>query len=455
MKFSLYIFLSLLSLYFSQNIVTSWNYDKVAMYDLQKIITFLNNFPSKPMDLPDLKKDTIEIKNLKLIKVETNLYDSLINYNTGLLLLTPNKVTLNFNFTYTNPGKEEKAELSLNILSFKLKISSNETAAKVNFEIKMTSPLENYSVPGIKDKDFLKKLIEALFEGFNKESILNDKIGASMQTEINKYYTEFYKKNQDFILETGAFFGNTKVQIKNNRFMHFCEDASGEYKTAMCFYPGEITEKTLDDYQTEYKTITPKFSNDDEDLYKIFVKNDLVKLTIGFIADKYFKTNVKIYNEKTNVKELSYDFTVASLQKYFKGLESLKKEDKWDCEVTIESGDINEVQYKVKFNIKNTNDNFEIRIKSGLTLDVSILKTVRFNICLKATKTEDVKVLTEKIEISDLEGLKKVIEESFDFKTNPICLNSDGISLKNYYSEISKAYAKKEGLYFEGEQLYQ
>ena len=42
MKFSLYIFVSLLSLYFSQNIITTWNYDKVAMYDLQKIITFLN-----------------------------------------------------------------------------------------------------------------------------------------------------------------------------------------------------------------------------------------------------------------------------------------------------------------------------------------------------------------------------------------------------------------------------
>ena len=278
MKFSLYIFVSLLSLYFSQNIITSWNYDKVAMYDLQKIITFLNSFPSQPLDLPNIKKDTIDIKNLKLIKVETNLYDSLINYNTGLLLLA----------------------------SFKLKISNNKTTEKVNFEIKMTSPIESYSVPGIKDKDFLKKLIEALYEGFNKESILNDKIATSMQTEINKYYVEFYQKNQDFILQTNAFFGNTKVQIKNNRFMYFCEDPSGEYKTAMCFYPGEITEKS-NDYEIQDKTLIAKFSNADEDLYKVFVSNDLVGHSIGYIADTYFKTNAKIYNEKTNVKQLSYD----------------------------------------------------------------------------------------------------------------------------------------------------
>ena len=88
-------------------------------------------------------------------------------------------------------------------------------------------------------------------------------------------------------------------------------------------------------------------------------------------------------------------------------------------------------------------------------MDISILKTVRFNLCLKATQTKEVSVLTETISIADLDGLKKVIEESFDFKQNPICLNSDGITLKNYYSEISKAYVKEEGIYFEGEQLYQ
>ena len=457
MKINFYIFFALLSLYFSQNIVTSWNYDKVAMYDLQKIITFLNNFAPESMDLPVIKKDTIEIKDMKLIQVQTNLYDSLINYNTGLLLLTPNKVTLNFNFSYTESSKglSGNAELALNILSFKLKINNNKTAGNVEFEIKMTSPIENYSVPGIKDKDFLKKLIEALYEGFNKESILNKIIGDLMQKEISKYYVDFYKKYQDFTLQTGTFFGNTKVQIKNDKFKYFCEDSSGEYKTASCYYSGEIPETSFINYENTDKTLIPIFSNANEDLYKIFVNNDLVGHSIDYIVANYFKTTAKIYNEKTNVKQLSYDFTVASLQKYFKGLEKLKATDKWDCEVYIEKGNVNEVVYRVKFNIKNTNDNFEIRITSGLTLDVSILKTVRFNICLKGTSTTKVEAITETIQISDEAGLKKVIEESFDFKQNPICLSNTGISLKNYYTEISKAYAKKEGIYFEGEQLYQ
>ena len=51
--------------------------------------------------------------------------------------------------------------------------------------------------------------------------------------------------------------------------------------------------------------------------------------------------------------------------------------------------------------------------------------------------------------------LKEVIEESFDFNHNPICLNNNGISLKDYFTEITKAEIKEEGLYFEGPQLYQ
>lgn len=464
MKITIYILISLISLFLSQNIITSWNYDKVAMYDLQKIITFLNNFANNPIDIQNtFEKDTISVKNIKLIKVETNLYDSLINYNTGLLLLTPNKITLNFNFSYTesSQGLSDTATLTLSILSFKLKIYNNKTSENVYFNIKMTSPIENYSVPGIKDKEFLKKLIELLYEGFNHNSILNNIIAPFMDSRLNEYYTEFYKNYQDFTLKTNSFFGNTQIQIKNDKFLYFCEDVVGEYKTALCYYSGEIQENiNFRNNKISDKTLSPlkneRFIDNEGDAYIIFINNELVGNSIDYIAEKYFKTNAKIYNEKTNVKELSYDFTVGSLQKYFKGLEDLKKEDKFDCEVYIESGNVNEAVYRVKVNIKNSNVNsFEMRIKSALTLDIFILKTVRFNLCIKDTKTLDIKVLTEKIEISDLDGLKSAIEESFDFEKNPICLNNDGITLKNYFMEISKAYVQKEGIYFEGDQLYQ
>ena len=100
-----------------------------------------------------------------------------------------------------------------------------------------------------------------------------------------------------------------------------------------------------------------------------------------------------------------------------------------------------------------------MRVTSCLTLDIAIIKSVRFNMCIKDTKTKNIEIISSSlepnVEVSDLDGLKKAIEESFDFKQNPICLNNEGISLKDYFAEITQAYIQEEGIYFEGPQLYQ
>ena len=132
MKITTYLFLSLLSLFLSQNIITSWNYDKVAMYDLQKINTFLSKVFTTPLDIPyEFSIDSLKVDKIKLIKIETNLYDSLINYNTGLLLLAPNKITLSFNFSYSDTGKGSgESTLTLNVLTFKLKVTNEKASEK-------------------------------------------------------------------------------------------------------------------------------------------------------------------------------------------------------------------------------------------------------------------------------------------------------------------------------------
>ena len=463
MKVSIYIFLSIISVFICQNIITSWNYDKVAMYDLQKINTFLNNFAQNPLDIPiTLKNNTLTINNIKLIQIDTNLYDSLINYNTGLLLLAPNKITLYFNFSYEDGTQRGDTTLELKILTFKLKVSNDKTTEKkANFEIKMTSPLENYSIHGIQDKTLLEALKYLFCKGFQDNSVLNKIIPEKMETGLYNYYTEYYKNIKEFNIKTKDFFGNLKLSIKNNEFLYFCEDLLGEYKTAFCYYKGNVQdiEGSKDD-----KTLLPlkneRFSHNEDDLYNLFINNDLFEYSMDYFVKNYFEKNVKIYNNKTNTKQLSYDFTVNSLNKYFRGLEFLQKTDFFDCEIYIEKGNLNEVVYKVRVNIRDENKNyFEMRVTSGLTLDIPIKKSVRFDICLKDTKTKNVEIIFSttkpQVEVSDFEGLQKAIEESFDFSKNPICLNNDGISLRDYFAEISKAYAKEEGLYFEGPQLYQ
>ena len=463
MKVSIYIFLSIISVFICQNIITSWNYDKVAMYDLQKLNTFLNNFAQNPLDIPiTLKNNTLTINNIKLIQIDTNLYDSLINYNTGLLLLAPNKITLYFNFSYEDGTQRGDTTLELKILTFKLKVSNDKTTdKKATFEIKMTSPLENYSIHGIQDKTLLEALKYLFCKGFQDNSVLNKIIPEKMETGLYNYYTEYYKNIKEFNIQTKDFFGNLKLSIKNNEFLYFCEDLLGEYKTAFCYYKGNVQdiEGSKDD-----KTLLPlkneRFSHNEDDLYNLFINNDLFEYSMDYFVKNYFEKNVKIYNNKTNTKQLSYDFTVNSLNKYFRGLEYLQKTDYFDCEIYIEKGNLNEVVYKVRVNIRNANkDYFEMRVTSGLTLDIPIKKSVRFDICIKDTKTKNVEIIFSttkpQVEVSDFEGLQKAIEESFDFSKNPICLNNDGISLRDYFAEISKAYAKEEGLYFEGPQLYQ
>ena len=463
MKVSIYIFLSIISVFICQNIITSWNYDKVAMYDLQKINTFLNNFAQNPLDIPiTLKNNTLTINNIKLIQIDTNLYDSLINYNTGLLLLAPNKITLYFNFSYEDGTQRGDTTLELKILTFKLKVSNDKaTDKKATFEIKMTSPLENYSIHGIQDKTLLEALKYLFCKGFQDNSVLNKIIPEKMETGLYNYYTEYFKNIKEFNIQTKDFFGNLKLSIKNNEFLYFCEDLLGEYKTAFCYYKGNVQdiEGSNDD-----KTLLPlkneRFSHNEDDLYNLFINNDLFEYSMDYFVKNYFEKNAKIYNNKTNTKQLSYDFTVNSLNKYFRGLEYLQKTDYFDCEIYIEKGNLNEVVYKVRVNIRDENKNyFEMRVTSGLTLDIPIKKSVRFDICIKDTKTKNVEIIFSttkpQVEVSDFGGLQRVIEESFDFSKNPICLNNDGISLRDYFAEISKAYAKEEGLYFEGPQLYQ
>ena len=457
------IFSLLFSLYISQNIITSWNYDKVAMYDLQKINTFLISFTETPFDIPiSITNDTLTIENIKLTQIQTNLYDSLINYNTGLLLFTPNKITLCFDFSYTESKKGYKGNstLELKIMNFKIKVKNNKETEKVDFSLKMTTSLESYSIPGIQDKDFLKLLQNVLYYEFNKNLILTKIIPEELEKGLKNYYKKFYEKNKEFKIHTNDFFGYMIFPTRNNKFLHFCEDHLGEYKTSFCYYSGFTSIYEYPQDKTKVPLVNERFTHNEDDLYNIFINRDMFQSISNYIIDHYLAYNPKYYNNKTNVKELSYDFTVASLQKYFSGLEYLKKEDFFECEIYIENITLFETQYKVFVRIKDENKNyFVLRINSDINIDMPISKSVRFTMCLKEIKSKKIEVVEStvipQVEISDLDGLIKAIEESFDFKHNPICLNDEGFNLRDYFSEINKIYIQEEGIYIEGKQLYQ
>ena len=456
------IFHILFSLFFSQYIITSWNYDKVAMYDIQKI----NNFLLKELvdlcdDLPDTLPtvDNIQITGLKLINVETNLYDSYLNYNNGLLLLTPNKITLYFNFSYleTTRAYDETATLELKINTLKINLKNNRETGTSEIISKMSSFEDNYNIPGIKDKDFLKLLKNALFSGFQERYILSELIPKKIDAGLLDYFKRFYSSKKEFKVETNDFFGNFRFSMRNNKFVYFCEDLLGEYKTIYCYYEGFNNKYKKMEDQSKVPLINEKFSHNNDDLFNIFINKDSIYDMTQYITKSYFYFNPKLYNNQTNIKQLSYDFTISSLKKYFNGLENFKDDDDFYCVIYIDYFIFNEANYRVKF-IFNEH-NFMLNVTSKIDINLYLIKNIRFNLALKGVKTNTVEVISystdTKIEISNLEGLKNAIDESYDFDYNKILLTDNGISMRDFFTKINEATLSDEGIYLSGNQLYQ
>lgn len=446
----IFLILCLVSLAFSQNIITSWHYDKVQMYDIQKMSKILTTqLKDKVTDLPEFEEEQVKISNLELIDVQISLYDSYLNYKTGLFLYTPNKVTLSFNFTYSYESTKEEVSLDLKVNYLKVRIKNNKESQTQTSVVNITASQSDYTLYGVTDKTLVDKIKLALYKGFENNSILNNKIAAKI--DLVNYYKDFYKKKKPYKFTAGTFFDSKTYDINLDRFIGFCEDVTGNLSSGICYYSGEIEEDKTD--KSKVPISNENFTNA-EDSYKMFINADLISLITSKMASEGIKE--KTYKEGSTPKELSYDFTVSSLKKYFSGLQSFSDDTYFETRIKITDITINKVKFTVSFNIGTKENVFSIDVESEIKAKVPILKTVRFNICLDSTSTTNVKIKSGSgISITNEEFLKKVIDESFDPSNVPLCLNENGITLRDYFSFIKNGYILNEGIYLEGNQLYQ
>ena len=457
------IFFLLFSLFFAQNIITSWDYDKVAMYDIQKINTYLlTELVKQDIVIPGLVLvHNIHVTNVRLIDVQSTLYDSYLNYNNGVFLFTPNKVTLYFNFSYSEStrGYNDSATLELKINTLKIKIKNDKISQKPKISTKMAARQEDFNVPGIQDKEFLNLLIDTLFSGFVRAYVLSELIPGIMDEGLNKYYNDFYSRKKEFKITTSEFFGKLVFGMNNNIFTYFCEDLIGDYKNNFCFYLGYTDKEEEKVDKTKIPLSNERFSHNPDNLYNVFINKDLLEDISSYVIKSYLFFNPKIYNNKTNIKKLSYDFNVASLKKFFSGLNNFRDDEYFYSEVFIDNITSTEAKYRAKINIGSNDNNFVININSKIAMNLSTKRGVRFNLCLKEAKATNIEVVSSsfepKVEITNFEGLKNAIDESFDYDYNKICLSDDGISMRDYFSKITNVYAREEGIYLEGRHLYQ
>ena len=433
------------------------------MYDIQKINTYLlTELVKQDIVIPRLVLvNNIRVTNVRLIDVQSTLYDSYLNYNNGVFLFTPNKVTLYFNFSYNEStrGYNDSATLELKINTLKIKVKNDKISQKPKISTKMAARQEDYNVPGIADKEFLKLLIDTLFSGFTRAYVLSELIPGIMDEGLNKYYYDFYSRKKEFKITTSEFFGKLIFGMNNNIFAYFCEDLIGDYKNNFCFYLGYTDKEEEKVDKTKIPLSNERFCHNPDNLYNVFINKDLLEDISSYVIKSYLFFNPKIYNNQTNIKKLSYDFNVGSLKKFFSGLNSFKDDEYFFSEVFIDNITSTEAKYRAKINIGSNNNNFIISIISKISMNLSTKRGVRFNLCLKEAKTTNIEVVSSsfepKVEITNLEGLKNAIDESFDYDYNKICLSDDGISMRDYFSKITNIYAREEGIYLEGRHLYQ
>jgi hypothetical protein len=265
------------------------------------------------------------------------------------------------------------------------------------------------------------------------------------------YYQDFYKDKKSLDFETSTFLDSKKISVNFNRFVGFCEDVTGKAESALCYYSGEVDGEEKTD-KTKVPTSNENFVNP-QDTYNTFINIDL----LNNIMNKLLKDGLseKTFNKDSVVKTLSYDFTVGSLKKYLSGLDSYQASEIFEAKVKINEFSTKKVKFTANFNIGDKTNVFSLDVELEIKLKVSLFRSVRLNACLESAKTTQVSVKSGGVSITNESGLKSAIEEAFDYDNVPLCLSNKGVTLRDYYSIITKVYCQDEGIYIEGNQLYQ
>ena len=446
----LVLIISFLNLTNSQNIITSWHYDKVQMYELETIGDLFDDEKLKKFHYDNFTEDSINIKNILITEVQHSLSDSYLNFKTGLVLLTPNKVSLSFSFDYEYGDTKGNATFDLKINMIKMKIKNNKEQQIPSANISGDYSDTDFIVYDINDKVLTEKVKYALYKGFKGNNILNNDILGEI--DLIEHYKKKLSTKDDFTFTTSAILGNKLFTIKLNRFLGFCEDVEGKIESALCYYSGEF-ENEEDKTDRSNAPLNNKDFMDSNDTYNIFINMNLMNK----MAEKISPDEIQefIYDKTKPKKTLSYDFTVKSLKNYFNGLDSYDETLEFSTKIKILKIDITKPKFSVKFNIGETADVFAIDVEFNFGIDFNLKKNVRLNLCMKSVSNINANISSGSITIKDQTALVSAIQESFDFKNYPLCLSEEGVSFRDYFSKITKIGAAQEGLYIFGNQLYQ
>ena len=420
------------------------------MYEMETLggLFAYENF--KDITFDEFKEDSITINNLKISDMSHSLYDSYLNFKTGLLLLTPGKVSLSFTFDYTFGDISSNATFDFNINMIKIRLKNNKEDQDQTASISGEYSDTDFSIYEISDKILAERVKYAIYKGFKNKDILNSVI--LKKINIIEHYKNRLSKKADFVLTTSALLDQKKITINLNRFLGFCEDVEGKVKSALCYYSGEIENEEDKTDRSSAPLNNKDFLNSTE-TYNTFININL----LNKIAQKISAEGIdaKNYDKTVPKKSLPYDFTAQSLKKYFDGLDSYDNASEFSTNIKISEFDTKSAKFNVNFNIGENLNVFSINVELNFKLEFSLKKNVRVNLCLNDVSDIKISISTGTVSIKDEAELLSAVQQSFDFENIPICLSDNGVSFRDYYAKIKKIAALEEGFYLFGDQLYQ
>ena len=431
-----------------QNIITSWHYDKVQMYDLETIRDILVYDTFKDITFNSFREDSIDIRNLKITSVSNSLYDSYLNYNMGLFLFMPHKVTFSFEYDYSSSQGSGKATFDFNMDMLRMRVRNNKETQTQDVNITADYTENDFSIYDISDKTYAEKIKVALYKGFENNGFVNDKILPKI--DLIDAYKKKLSQKADFKFSTGAFLENKEITIKLNRFIGFCEELGKIRKSAICYYSGEL-ENEEDKTDRSNVTLITKFTDSTD--YNIFINSYLLDRIGNRISTDGLKE--KIYDKTVPKAEIPYDFKFSSLKKYFDGLGTYSDEEEFSTKIKIKEFSTKSAKFNVVFIIKEE-EKFNMDVTVNYNLKGDLNKNVLVNLCVFRISNVEVGKPTGTVKIKDEANLKDAISKSFDFTNYPLCLTDEGVSFKDYFSKITSIEdSSNDGIYLFGNQLYQ
>ena len=423
---SYFIFLFILVITYQQNIITSWNYDKVLMYMMNDFQVFINNqLNNETIIVKEIHEENYTLTNITKNLITCSLYDSYGDLLNDKYLLGDYKITFNYNFTYNDIQKKESIDCSFDLVikSIKIKTFFNNQTLISSSNVTILFLEDNFHIYGL-DKETMENVKKSLYNGFVQQNIAKQ---YEDKMDIIKLYNDIYSKKKNINFITSESLGSKNITVKIDRFITFCKDIERKIENALCYYSGEIGESELVD-----KRDVPLYNKDfiqAGDNYNVFINKDLI--------EQIFSQTEK---NKINIKK-----NIDKFEKIFNDEEFNINSDFYYV--------INKFSYSLnKFDIsifkKNENKISSINLKFNTKYEVSIIGNTKINICISDLKLIDIQ--GKNINISYIKDF--IVTYS---KENKICLSDKGISLRDIYTYMTSIQSDDNGVFISGQQLYQ